>query len=136
MRELSQRYKQLSGCFLVGGLPDFTTAKTARITATKSTLLGMRLLPTSPVLRHHLALPEGAGLVVDRVLPTSRAAQLGLRKHDILVKMNGIPVDTADQLRALHKASGTLDYVRRGKPQTLDLAKAPKPAKKLIRVTK
>lgn len=85
--------------------------------------LGMLVRPPSESLSYHLELPTGAGLVVDSVTRGSRAEKLGLKKHDVLLRIDGELIDSPEQLKKLHKNKGKLEYVRRGKPRTLDLSK-------------
>jgi hypothetical protein len=54
--------------------------------------LGIWPLPPDPVLRDQLDLPKGQGLVVADVLPDTPAAKAGLKKHDILLELEGKPV--------------------------------------------
>jgi len=86
-------------------------------------LVGITVNEPSDTLRHHLVdVPFGAGLVVAHVLEGSRAEKLGLRKHDILLRLNGELIDSPKQLGGLHETKGTLEILRRGKTREIDLA--------------
>lgn len=128
--DLSKRHKFLrgrGGAFIFS--PKFEGFTIAGNTFKVAPIIGFRLSPASDALRHHLALPQGAGLIIDEVLPGTRAARLGLKKYDILLRIDGDPVDDVAQVEALAKNEGTLEYVRRGKTRTLDLSKAVRAAK-------
>lgn len=66
----------------------------------------------SAVLRTHLQLAEGMGVVVEEVLADSPAAKAGLRKHDILLRVNGDAIDNMQVLQS---------QVRAGKEKPLEL---------------
>lgn len=67
---------------------------------------GMTLVPVPPLLRNHLVLPEGAGLVVREVAAGSPAEAAGLRMHDVLVFLDGQALLRPDHLAALVAAAG------------------------------
>jgi beta-lactamase regulating signal transducer with metallopeptidase domain len=54
--------------------------------------LGVRVLPPEAALVDQLDLPRGEGLVVADVLVDSPAARVGLRVHDVLLRVAGKPV--------------------------------------------
>src|SRR5436305_1870686 len=56
----------------------------ARRSAGKGAYLGLSAEPAPDVLRRHLALPAGMGLVVQFVAPKSPADEAGLQQDDIL----------------------------------------------------
>jgi len=67
---------------------------------------GMTLVPVPPLLRNHLVLPEGAGLVVRDVAAGAPAEAAGLRVHDVLVFLDGQALLRPDHLAALIAAAG------------------------------
>jgi membrane-associated protease RseP (regulator of RpoE activity) len=67
---------------------------------------GMTLVPVPALLRNHLVLPEGAGLVVREVAAGSAAEAAGLRVHDVLVFLDGQAILRPDHLAALVAAAG------------------------------
>jgi hypothetical protein len=62
--------------------------------------LGVTVSVVPPVLRTQLSIKEGEGLVVEEVLPDTPAARLGLRRHDVILAVNGIPVSSAVEIRS------------------------------------
>ena len=62
--------------------------------------LGVTVSEVPPVLRTQLSVPEGEGLVVEEVLPDTPAARLGLKRHDVILSVNGSPVSSAADVRA------------------------------------
>ena len=67
---------------------------------------GMTLALVPALLRNHLVLPEGAGLVVREVVAGSPAEAAGLRMHDVLVFLDGQALLRPDHLAALIAAAG------------------------------
>jgi multidrug efflux system membrane fusion protein len=99
--------------------------------------LGVTVEAVSPALADQLALSAGVGLLVTEVVPDSPAARVGVRAHDVLVKIGGAPVpaDTDDfvKLIASLESDTPLDVVvvRQGRRQNLGpvrLADGPAPA--------
>jgi hypothetical protein len=67
------------------------------------------------VLRAHLEIPEGTGLVVRRVKEDSLAAKLGLKKNDIVLEVDGTKVSSTRDVKSLLKKDSTLQILRGGK---------------------
>lgn len=65
-----------------------------------------------PILRTHLQLADDVGVVVMDVVPKSPADKAGLKKHDILLSVNGEPIEN---MLALQKA------VAEGKGKAIEL---------------
>jgi len=66
--------------------------------------LGILVGEISPALRSHLGLAPEEGLLVDQVLPDTRAERLGLRRYDLLRSVHGTSVGSpADVREALGK---------------------------------
>ena len=123
LKELSKKYDFLKGMVPVGvpyGGFHFPVAGINRVPRAR---LGMLVRPPSESLSHHLELPTGAGLVVGSVTKGSRADKLGLKEHDVLLRIDGELIDSPDQLGKLEKNKGVLEYLRRAKPHQLDLSK-------------
>ncbi len=82
-----------------------------------------RELPEDDPLRFQVALDPGSGLLVVEVLPGSVAEELGVSKHDIIIRVAGQPVGTVDDVRAaLRQADlGALEVtvLRQGQEQVL-----------------
>jgi membrane-associated protease RseP (regulator of RpoE activity) len=95
---------------------------------------GMMIEPADATLLEQLNLPAGKGMVVTNVEADSAAAQAGLKKHDLVVKVNAqtVPGDARELLKALGdaKADTPVDVVvvRKGKEQTLKDVKLPQAA--------
>jgi len=86
------------------------------------TFLGVETAPVSPTLVAQLGLTDGAGLVVNHVVPDSPAAG-ALKAHDILLKLDDQILIEQRQLAVLirnHKEGDevTLTYLRGGKQAT------------------
>ena len=79
--------------------------------------LGMRVTALPEALKAQL---DVQGLLVADLDAEGRAAAAGLRKHDVLLKLNGAPVGGAFEfraaLRSLVAAEVRLDVLRHGKP--------------------
>ena len=65
--------------------------------------LGTTFAPVPDAVREQLDLPDGVGLLVDSVEPGSPAAAAGLKRFDILTRLNDQIVCNADQLATLIK---------------------------------
>ncbi len=93
---------------------------------------GMVLEPAVESLLDQLDLPAGKGMVIASVDDDSAAAKAGLKKNDLLVKVNeqAVPADARELLKALGKSDAALELVivRKGKEQTLKAIKLPEAA--------
>jgi hypothetical protein len=87
--------------------------------------VGVSVCPPSEDLRFHLQLPEGAGYIVQHVVPGSRAEHIGIRRMDILLRLDGELIDSPVQLKKLHEKAGVLEIVRRSEAKKIDLATIP-----------
>lgn len=86
-------------------------------------LFGVAVGRVEEALAEHLGLKEGEGLVVLEIAPGSVAEKAGLRKHDVLIAVDGKPVRSPDEFRAqvrerLEKGF-ELTLIRRGQRQTV-----------------
>jgi C-terminal processing protease CtpA/Prc len=92
--------------------------------------LGLKLVAVPDALYAHLpALEHGQGLLVETLKPGSRAAELGLKPHDIVLAVGTSPVKSAAELgrkvRALPPGEReVLQIIRGGKPFALTVASA------------
>ena len=73
--------------------------------------------PVSDALRSQLALPEGQGVVVAR-----DGAAKGLKKHDVLLEIDGRPVGTLAEAKAAASGASVFTLLRRGKRETVGTA--------------
>ena len=85
---------------------------------------GVKVEPVEETLRDQLSLKEGEGVMAGEVKPGSVAEKAGLKKHDIILKLDGAPVgDTwgfrKDVLKALERPEFELEILRSGKRETL-----------------
>ncbi len=125
--DLRKKYKFLGsrGLFVATAMPGFdldagTTSVLRRfVTGLPQPIIGVVARPATETLRHHLELPTGGGVVLDKILPGSRAERIGLKQHDILVRIDGTLVDEAKQVRKLAKDGVKLELIRRGKRLSL-----------------
>jgi len=63
-------------------------------------VLGVSVSEVPPVLRTQLSLKEGEGIVVEEVLDGTPAERLGLRRHDVVLSVNGTAVGSVEDVRA------------------------------------
>lgn len=75
--------------------------------------IGIRMRPVTPDAATVLGLPNTNGAIIDRIYPTSPAAQSGLQLFDVIVQVNGQPVATVDAV------SGALTGVPPGTPVSI-----------------
>jgi len=85
---------------------------------------GVKVEPVEDTLRDQLSLKEGEGVMVGEVKPGSAAEKSGLKKHDIILKLDGKAVgDTwsfrKDVLKALEQPEFDVEILRAGKRETL-----------------
>ncbi|MGH7149924.1 MAG: S1C family serine protease, partial [Planctomycetota bacterium] len=88
--------------------------------------LGVYLEPSiDPALASHLGLEEGRGVLVREVYAESPAAEAELRPHDVIVSLDGSPLEAgAESLRRRldAKPAGSrveFEVVRRGQPMRI-----------------
>ena len=86
--------------------------------------LGLQPEELSDELRAQLDLEDGTGLLVSDVLPESPALKAGLKKNDILLKLDGKAVKGEEALAKYMQTAkvgqeATLTILRKGKEQTL-----------------
>ncbi len=85
--------------------------------------LGVSIQDVSPDMAKALGLKDAEGVVVSEVIEDSAAEKAGVKRHDVIVELNGKPLKSADQLRwriALLKPGAQVELVvlRDGKRQT------------------
>lgn len=83
---------------------------------------GAQLGPVPGVLRTQLAIPEGQGVVVESVREGSTAAAAGLKKHDVILEIDGAKVAGPADVRTLLKRDSKVKALRGGKEETLQPA--------------
>jgi serine protease Do len=62
--------------------------------------VGVRVQEITPVLAQYLGMPGPTGVIVSFVEPGSPAEEAGMRRGDVIVAINGAPVDDIRQARA------------------------------------
>lgn len=88
-----------------------------------SSRLGMGVGSPSAALRAQLGIDGRSGLVVNQVMPGGWAAQHGLQQYDVLVRRDGRPIKTLEDLTPL-LAGGKLQLYRKATLQTLEIPAA------------
>ncbi len=124
--ELFREGKPLRNLSLVGpehGTPDISTPF----------WIGVTVSDVDATLRSHLtALPAKAGLIANDIVPNSPAAKVGVRKNDILVKLNDMLLASQEGLvEQVQKSNGkeiTLELLRAGKTLTLAVTPERRPS--------
>ncbi len=66
---------------------------------TRRPFLGVYGRPISPLLRTHLNLTAGTGIVLEHVAPASPAAQAGLKQYDIITSVAGRKIGSQNDLK-------------------------------------
>jgi len=88
--------------------------------------LGLALDRLDDTLRLHLGIASGTGLIVTGVEDDSPAAKAGVMLNDLLLKLDGKPVASVEELAAQIQEIGEkpvpLELLRRGKPATLTVS--------------
>lgn len=94
--------------------------------------IGVACSPVPPVLREHLPLDEGVGVMVASVLPDSPAAKAGIEPFDVLVRVADKPIHSAAELTRMIDESGDKDLhvvlIHEGKEAEVDVKPAQRPA--------
>jgi len=89
-------------------------------------------------LRAQLDLPEGQGLLIDRVMPNSPAEKAGLKRHDILLRANDKELRNKQDLVELVTVEGekggqiALEVLRRGHRETVYVTPEERPAEAMM----
>jgi serine protease Do len=88
--------------------------------------IGVGVAHPDDTLRAHVELPAGVGLVATEIVPNSPAAKVGVKVHDVLLEMDGKPLDSPEtlvaQVQAAKNKATPLKLLRAGKPLTLSIA--------------
>jgi len=96
--------------------------------------LGVHCDPVESVLRTHLKLHKGQGLVVRDVVPDGPAARAGIHTHDIfLVFRDDLLVDVATLVEAVENAGETssdIQIIREGEQQLVTVVPEKRPSRK------
>ena len=95
---------------------------------------GMQVQPVTPYLASRLGIEKPGGLVISRVDPKSPAIAAGVQVGDIIYRVNGEPVNTAEDAQRSIFGAGVGDTVRlslerKGAPMTASLVLGEMPAR-------
>ena len=90
-------------------------------------VIGVRLQRVSPALAAHLDLADGTGVLIAGVHPDMPAAQAGLQQWDVITRVGGAPVDSANALTTMLSqvepdTGVTVDCIRHGIATTVTVA--------------
>jgi serine protease Do len=93
---------------------------------TKRAFLGVSTLPVNPALATHLGLDKNHGLIIQQVIKNSAAEKYGMKKYDILTKLNDIIIDGKKSLYNILKSFQPgqeidLSIIRTGKTEIFKL---------------
>jgi serine protease Do len=87
--------------------------------------IGVSVGQPDETLRAHVELPAGVGLVANEVVSNSPAEKVGVKVHDILLELDGKPLDSPEalvaQVQAARNKATPLKLLRAGKPLTLSI---------------
>lgn len=97
----------------------------ARLATSAARFIGVEVSPPDDVLRSHLGLAEGKGLVVTSVTEAGPAAQAGIQVNDVLVSVGDEEFDGVEKLRQLLEASQekpvSIGFIRGGQRQKVEM---------------
>jgi predicted metalloprotease with PDZ domain len=127
LREMFKNFdlEKLKGLLPQGDAPEPTPApKKIEPKAVGKPWLGLQPEDLSDELRAQLDIEEGVGLLVSDVLAGSPAEKAGIRKNDILVKINGKPAKGEEGLAQFMQTAkvgqeATLTILRKAREQTV-----------------
>ncbi|MDO4628593.1 MAG: PDZ domain-containing protein [Planctomycetia bacterium] len=115
------------------------TAEVAEDTQ-KSYWVGTMIGPVPEVILAHVSegmIPEGKGVCVMDVVPDSPAEKGGLKKFDVVVKVNGNAVNGEEFVKLIKNSDGkkiACEVLRGGKVQTIDVTPAERPEAQAFQV--
>jgi serine protease Do len=99
--------------------------------------LGVHIQDVTPSLAHQFGLNQGGGVLIGDVSPDTPAAKAGLKKGDVVLELNGQPIEAANQLQVQISqmapgSSAKMKIWRDGKSQdvTVNLSELPEQAEK------
>ena len=100
-------------------------------------LIGVDAMSVDEVLRSHLALAEGKGVLVSAVADDSPAQKAGLQKNDVLLSVGDQEITSIEHLeqtlRDRVEQPTPISLMRAGKKQTLEIIpKSPKPRQQVV----
>ena len=99
--------------------------------------IGVVIEELPEILREHLGLPEGTGLLVGQVFKNSPATKHEIRAKDVITKVGGEPLKSQSELVEAIQQAGkdnaevTIELVSRGKTHQLSIKPARREAPKI-----
>jgi len=94
--------------------------------------IGVQCEEIMPALRSHLNLGEHEGMLVEGVMPDSPAAKSGVEQYDVILAVNGKPVQKIeDIIRTVDEVKDremTISAIRKGKPLEIKVIPEKRPA--------
>ncbi len=87
--------------FIVVRTPDGEDVVWLERQTARRAYIGLRLTELTPELREHFGAPRDRGLLVGRIVPDSPAAAAGLSVGDLLLALDGRPMASLAEVRAL-----------------------------------
>ena len=90
--------------------------------------IGISVIGPNDYMRAQLGLTDGKGMVVNQVEKGSPAEKAGVKKYDIVLELNGKPIDSPEslkrQVQAAQEYVSALKILRAGKPMTINVLPA------------
>ena len=115
-RKLFEKFRSL-------GQPRDPSSKVDKEGPTAGPAFGLRIAAVSEAVAAQLGLKEGEGVMVMNVREESPAQKAGLKKHDIILKLNGnVIADRGEFRRQISDLAGKefeLEILRRGQKETI-----------------
>jgi len=98
----------------------------------KSAYLGVVATGTPEMLTDHLGLQAGEGIIVRALMPDGPAAEAGLAMHDVIIRIEGKPLGSSEDLtrEVAARQPGEkvrLDVIHKGKPAGVDVTLGVRP---------
>ena len=114
----------IAGLLLVAGVVGATVARAAE--PARTPWLGVYMQELTTELRDGLDYDGPGGVIVSRVVPGGPAEKAGLRRDDVIVRMDGRLVDTPEELSGMIRAARVgaklrVQVVRDGERRTFDV---------------
>ncbi len=94
--------------------PAVAGEKAEEVQAKEFGYLGLVSVPIPELLSTHLGIRDGEGVLVRSVMPDGPAAQAGIKKHDIIITIDGKSALSHDELRKVVRAHQPGDQVNVG----------------------
>jgi C-terminal processing protease CtpA/Prc len=134
-KELRAVTAELDDAIRLEALENFYTVQYRTLLTQSDSLIGISAAQVDDVLRSHLGLAEGKGVLVTEVADGSPAQQAGIQKNDVIVIVNGQEITGVEGLNKLLEAAGEkatpIGVIRSGRRQTVQVT--PKSAAAALR---